>query len=219
MNNFYNISVPKKDSRVDAHSQDLVHNAQSFPSQVPARTRSESRRLYDDNFRRDVITELSDTSDICNETSPLRKANLGKLQLEENDRYQPQQASNEFLQTQLQKSLEERLLEAGLMSASQLALVRMDQQTQPDLAIADILELRNWYSETVLHFFNYLETSVNEEFCSLSIGQRLKGAGLLDDAQLEIALEYKRQANIRLGHAIFLSGVLNQATVDYFAQF
>jgi hypothetical protein len=123
-----------------------------------------------------------------------------------------------FLRSQLDKPLEGRLTDAGLLSNAQLLLLQQDQTYQPDLTVEDILRLRGWFKETTLSFFLHLEQTVLPEFQTLSIGQRLKYAGLVDDAQLEIAIAYQQQTNIRLGHAIFLSGILSQTTVDYFVQ-
>ncbi len=123
-----------------------------------------------------------------------------------------------FLRSQLDKPLEGRLTDAGLLSSAQLLLLRQDQTYQPDLTAEDILRLRGWFKEVTLSFFLHLEQTILPEFQTLSIGQRLKYAGLVDDAQLEIAIAYQQQTNIRLGHAIFLSGVLSQTTVDYFVQ-
>jgi len=124
-----------------------------------------------------------------------------------------------FLRSQLEKSLEERLTDAGLLSNAQLILLHQDQFNQPELTVDEILRLRGWFKDTTLNFFIYLEQALLEEFRKLSIGQRLKYAGLVDDTQLDVAIEYKRQTNIRMGHAIFLSGILDQITVDYFVQF
>jgi hypothetical protein len=160
-----------------------------------------------------VVQETSDQQ----ETDPIRRNCLLQVQ-NANDVERKRQAAA-FLRSQLDKSLEERLTDAGLLSNAQLILLRQDQCNQPDLTVEEILRLRGWFREITLNFFMYLEQTALPEFRNLSIGQRLKYAGLIDDQQLEMAMEYKRQTNIRLGHAIFLSGILSQTTVDYFVQF
>ncbi|MCS6813291.1 MAG: hypothetical protein NZ772_06930 [Cyanobacteria bacterium] len=124
-----------------------------------------------------------------------------------------------FVRSQLEKPLEARLIDAGLLSRAQLIVLRQDQYLQPDLTVEEILRLRGWINDTVLNFFMHLEQALLDEFKQLSIGQRLKYAGLVTDAQLEIAIAYQQQTRIRMGHAIFLSGILSQTTVDYFLQF
>lgn len=124
-----------------------------------------------------------------------------------------------FVRSQLEKPLEDRLADAGLLSRAQIMVLHQDQQQQPDLTVDEILRLRGWVNDTTLNFFMHLEQALLDEFKQLSIGQRLKYAGLVTDAQLETAIAYQQQTKIRMGHAIFLSGVLGQTTVDYFLQF
>jgi hypothetical protein len=48
------------------------------------------------------------------------------------------------------------------------------------------------------------------------LGQALKGAGILDDEQIQTILTYQSQTGLRFGEIAVRHGWVNQQTVDFF---
>ncbi|MEB3337779.1 MAG: hypothetical protein VKJ46_09970 [Leptolyngbyaceae bacterium] len=155
----------------------------------------------------------SHVPDFCLEGS----AESATLDLEDSETPEPE-AVDGFLQSQLQQTLENRLIEAGLLSPIQLELALADQNQQPDLLLYEILLLRSWIKEQTLAFFLNLETGVSSEFRSLSLGERLQKAGLVNEADIAKALREQTQVNGDIGQILILNGVIRQKTADYFAR-
>ncbi len=115
----------------------------------------------------------------------------------------------------------ERLLQAGLLSSSQISLVLLvDQKLYPEFKFGEILRLRNWLQEVTLDFFINMEKLCDPDFFALPLGERLVRAGLISPADVQAALKLQQdsQPYMRFGEILVKQGLLKQVTVDYFAQ-
>ncbi len=115
----------------------------------------------------------------------------------------------------------ERLLQAGLLSASQISLiVLVDQKLYPEFKFGEILRLRNWLQQATLEFFINIDKLCTPDFCALPLGERLVRAGLITPADVQTALnmQHDSQPYMRFGEILVKQGLMKQVTVDYFAQ-
>ncbi|MEO1133987.1 MAG: hypothetical protein AAFX40_14950, partial [Cyanobacteria bacterium J06639_1] len=109
----------------------------------------------------------------------------------------------------------ETLRKAELISNAQLEVILKDQERSSQLRIGDILALRGWLNAATVDFFVERLPQLASAPSRSPIGQYLKQAGLLNDAQVEsILAEQKKIANARFGELAVRKGWIKQATVD-----
>lgn len=109
----------------------------------------------------------------------------------------------------------ETLCKAELISSAQLEVILKDQERSSQLRIGDILALRGWLNATTVDFFVERLPRLASAPSRSPIGQYLKQAGLLNEAQVEsILAEQKTLANARFGELAVRKGWIKQGTVD-----
>jgi|GEM_PF-3860748 len=112
------------------------------------------------------------------------------------------------------------LVDAGLLTPYQVKVALVDQQYQPHYRFGEVLLARGWIKAATLEFFLHLERAFTPEFHRLKLGQRLQEAGLVSEADIQSAIaQQKHQQPLRLGQILFLKGLIQPKTADFFAQF
>lgn len=112
------------------------------------------------------------------------------------------------------------LVEAGLLTPYQVKVALVDQQYQPRYRFGEVLLSRAWIKATTLEFFLHLERAFTPEFHHLKLGQRLQAAGLVTERDIQAAIaQQQKQKQLRLGQILFLQGIIQPKTADFFAQF
>lgn len=115
-----------------------------------------------------------------------------------------------------QRPLGEILIEAGLLSHSQIEVALMDQTYNSGLLLGEILALRGWVKQDTADFFVRDWPSILSHRSSKPIGHYFKRAGLLSEAQIRAILKEHKQTGVRFGTVAVLQGLLNERTLDFF---
>lgn len=112
------------------------------------------------------------------------------------------------------KLIGQRLEEAGLLTHNQVQAILAYQQEHHDLRFGEISSMWGWIkSETADFFAEHLHQLKSYQ---QPLGQALKGAGILDDEQIQTILTYQSQTGLRFGEIAVRHGWVNQQTVDFF---
>ena len=125
--------------------------------------------------------------------------------------------SNELLISQANKPLGEILIEAGLITASQIEFA-LHQQTNTNLKIGEILASHNWVKQETADFFAEKWTKVIKQKQKKPLVYYFRHAGLLNEQQIaEIIKEQQLQEKPTRFHRLAVKkGYLKQTTVDFF---
>jgi hypothetical protein len=125
--------------------------------------------------------------------------------------------------TSQKKRLGETLLDANLISETQIEIALREQAQAPQKRIGDILVSKGWIrQETVDFFADEWQEILNqqERKSSKQLGYYLQKAALLDEKELRMLIEEQKQGSlwIRLGALASLKGFLHQSTIDFFLE-
>ena len=115
------------------------------------------------------------------------------------------------------KPLGQTLIEAGLISISQIELA-LQEQKQNDLRIGEILVAHGWISSKTIEFFCDCWLYLIEEKPKRPLAYYFQEAGLLSKEQYEAIIrlqKFKRQ-KVRFHRLATEQGYLKQTTVDFF---
>ncbi len=129
-------------------------------------------------------------------------------------------SSTETLKAKLNRQpLGAWLVEGGLLTPHQVKVALVDQQYQPRYRFGEVLLSRAWIKAKTLEFFLNLEQAFTSEFHRLKLGQRLKAAGLVSESDIQTALAQQQHQKLCIGKILFLNGLIQPRTADFFAQF
>lgn len=125
---------------------------------------------------------------------------------------------NSYQEIPQRKLLGEILVEAGLISASQIDLALEDQSNYINFRIGEIFALRGWLKPETVDFFaeKWLKCLKQESSNHHLLGYYFQAAGLLTEQQINVILKEQKQLGIKFGSIAVLKGFLKQQTVDYF---
>ena len=125
--------------------------------------------------------------------------------------------SNELLISQANKPLGEILIEAGLITASQIEFA-LHQQANTDLRIGEILASHNWIKQETADFFAENWSKVINQKQKKPLVYYFRHAGLLDDRQIAQIMKEQQQEEkpTRFHRLAVKKGYLKQITVDFF---
>ena len=121
----------------------------------------------------------------------------------------------------LDKPLGEILVEAGLVSLAQIEIA-LQEQSQSNLKIGEILALHGWIKQETADFFVEKWAKLLETNKKQPLVYYFKEAALLDDQQIATLLkeqktqQQKQGKKIRFHNLAVERGYLKQITVDYF---
>ncbi|MDJ1175994.1 hypothetical protein [Roseofilum capinflatum] len=112
------------------------------------------------------------------------------------------------------KPIGQALEEAGLLTHNQVQAILAYQQEHHDLRFGEISAMWGWIKSETADFF--AERLHQLKSYQQPLGQSLKGAGILDEEQIQTILTYQSQTGLRFGEIAVRHGWLNQQTVDFF---
>lgn len=120
--------------------------------------------------------------------------------------------------------LGELLLEAGLISRTQLQLALQDQKVSgyEQFKLGEILDVRGWVKQETSDFFAsrwyQIVAASRMNFYRKKIGSYLKDAGLLNEKQIQTILEQQKNQYNYFGALAVIKGYIKQATLDFFVK-
>ena len=125
--------------------------------------------------------------------------------------------SNELLISQANKPLGEILIEAGLITASQIEFA-LHQQANTNMRIGEILAAHNWIKQETADFFAEKWSKVINQKQKKPLVYYFRHAGLLDEQQIaQIIKEQQLQEKPTRFHRLAVKkGYIKQITVDFF---
>ena len=125
--------------------------------------------------------------------------------------------SNKFLISNTKRPLGEVLIEAGLITASQIEFA-LQLQANSDLRIGEILASHNWIEQQTADFFAERWTKLLEQDKKKPLVYYFRSAGLLNEQQIAVLIrEQKQQVKPKRFHRLAVQkGYLKQITVDFF---
>ena len=115
------------------------------------------------------------------------------------------------------KPLGETLMEAGLISASQIEIA-LNEQKEHNLKIGKIFALHSWIDQKTADFFVERLPYLVKEPKKQPLAYYFKEAGLLTDEQIKniIKLQKLKKQKVRFHRLAVEQGYLKQLTVDFF---
>ena len=115
------------------------------------------------------------------------------------------------------KPLGETLMEAGLISASQIEMALKEQENF-DMKIGEIFALHNWIKQETADFFVEKLPYLVKEQSKKPLVYYFQEAGLLTEKQIEslIKLQKRKEQKVRFHRLAVEQGYLKQLTVDFF---
>ena len=123
--------------------------------------------------------------------------------------------SNELLASKANKPLGEILIEAGLITASQIEFA-LQQQSTSDLRIGEILASHNWIKQQTADFFVEQWSDLLAQKPKKPLIYYFRQAGLLDEPQIAKLIREQQSKPTRFHRLAVKLGYLNQITVDFF---
>ena len=125
--------------------------------------------------------------------------------------------SNELFISNINRPLGEVLIEAGLITASQIEFA-LQLQSHSDLRIGEILASHNWIEQKTADFFAEKWNKLLEQKQKKPLVYYFRSAGLLNEQQIAVLIrDRKQQAKPKRFHRIAVErGYLKQITVDFF---
>lgn len=126
-------------------------------------------------------------------------------------------AHDELLISRNSKPLGEILIEAGLISASQLEFALQEQQNDPR-KIGEILASHRWIQQKTADFFVEKWSQLLEQKQKKPLVYYFRHSGLLDEQQISLLLEAQKQQEkpTRFHRLAVERGYIKQLTVDFF---
>lgn len=124
---------------------------------------------------------------------------------------------DELIIPQTNKPLGEILIEAGLISASQLEIALQQQQGETR-RIGEILASHNWIKQQTADFFAERWAKLIEQKQKKPLIYYLRHSGLLDEQQIAALLREQKQQEkpVRFHRLAVERGYIKQLTVDFF---
>ena len=125
--------------------------------------------------------------------------------------------SNEVLMPKGTRPLGEILIEAGLITASQMEFA-LQLQSSSNLRIGEILASHNWIKQQTADFFAEKWTTLVNQKQKKPLVYYFRASGLLDEEQIaKLIREQKQQVKPKRFHRLAVEqGYLKQITVDFF---
>lgn len=113
------------------------------------------------------------------------------------------------------------LLEADLVSPSQIKVALQDQTYNPDLLLGEILAMRNWIQPKTADFFarDWSNLVQNRQKSQKPLGWYLEKSALLKQEDIQIILKEQQLTGIRFGTVAVLQGLLKSTTLDFFLMY
>jgi len=125
--------------------------------------------------------------------------------------------SNKLLISKANRPIGETLIEAGLITASQIEFA-LQLQSSSNLRVGEILASHNWIKQKTADFFAEEWQKLIDQKKKKPLIYYFRQAGLLDEQQIsQLIADQKQQSKPTRFHRLAVKrGYLNQITVDFF---
>ncbi len=117
------------------------------------------------------------------------------------------------------KLLGEILVEASLVSLSQVQVALNEQKIYSNLRIGEILVLHGWLKQKTADFFAEKWFKLLQQDNNHRLGYYLQEAGLLTSQQIEAILDEQKILGVKFGSVAVLKGWLNNKTLEFFLKY
>ena len=112
------------------------------------------------------------------------------------------------------------LQQAGLVSADRVKeALQQQNKSREKLRIGEILASQGHINPETADFFAERWSTVVQQQPKQPIGQYLKQAALLDEAQIQVILNDQKQSKLKFGELAIAKGWLKQKTIDFFLRY
>ena len=110
------------------------------------------------------------------------------------------------------------LQQAGLVSSEQVQIALAVREVSSQKKIGEIMAIKGWIQQQTADFFAEQWPQLIEQQLDRPLGQYLKAAGLLNDAQINIILQTQKTTGQRFGAIAVIKGLISQQTIDFFLE-
>ena len=124
-----------------------------------------------------------------------------------------------MLETKLQKNLDLRLKEAGLISEAQIQIIKQDRVKYQDLELEEVLTLRGWLRPETINFFSNQIIKLIQHSRKLPLLKCLKRAGLLTETEINLILKNQKETGQELDQLLISSGIIKKSTLQFFNKY
>ncbi len=115
-----------------------------------------------------------------------------------------------------QKKIGTLLLEADLVSSSQIELALQAKQQYSNLRLGEIIAMQGWLKSETADFFVEEWSNLLKQRYREPLGYYLQQAALLEQEDVEGILEEQIQTGVRFGTVAVLQGLIKSTTLDFF---
>ncbi len=115
-----------------------------------------------------------------------------------------------------QKPIGKLLIEAGLVSKTQLELALQDQENFPNLRLGEIMAMRGWINSQTADFFVEDWSNIISADNRKPLGEYLAQSAILEAQQIEKILAKQKDTGVRFGAIAVMQGLLRSTTLDFF---
>lgn len=115
-----------------------------------------------------------------------------------------------------QKLIGNLLMEAGLVSKTQLELALQDQEDFPNLRLGEIMAMRGWINAQTADFFVEDWSNIVSADNRKPLGEYLAQSAILETQQIEEILAKQKDTGVRFGAIAVMQGLLRSITLDFF---
>lgn len=110
------------------------------------------------------------------------------------------------------------LQQAGLVSPEQVQIALAARGISPQTKIGEIMAIKGWIQQQTADFFAEQWPQLIEQQLERPLGQYLKAAGLLNDAQIDNILQIQKTTGQKFGAIAVIKGLIAQQTIDFFLE-
>lgn len=110
------------------------------------------------------------------------------------------------------------LQQAGLVSSEQVQIALAARGVSPQTKIGEIMAIKGWIQQQTADFFAEQWPQLIDQQLDRPLGQYLKAAGLLNDAQIDTILKIQKTTGQKFGAIAVIKGLIAQQTIDFFLE-
>lgn len=107
---------------------------------------------------------------------------------------------------------------AGLVSPKQVQIALQERLSSSNCRLGEIMARHGWISQQTADFFADTWPKLLTQKLNQPLGQYLKAANLIDDAQITNILHQQVINNLKFGQSAVLEGIISQTTLNFFLE-
>jgi tetratricopeptide (TPR) repeat protein len=110
------------------------------------------------------------------------------------------------------------LQKAGLVSPEQIQIALQARTNLPHHRFGEILAEKGWIKPETANFFAEQWPKLVDRAETKPLGQYLKAAGLMDEAQIRTIVREQKTTGLKFGTCAVVKGIISQTTLDFFLE-